>query len=200
MQSGASHEKIPLDFFALVFLISIPFWLFGGSRLPLPVTLPVSALMVFNPLIAASILSYRRNGLSGVKELVKKAIDYKKIKKIWYLPTLLLIPLIYALAYIVMRFAGLPLPAVPEIPLLAAPVFFILYFITATGEELGWMGYAIQPMQNRWGALKASIILGLVWSIWHAIPDVQAQHSADWILWHRIYSVALRILIVWIFN
>jgi len=113
---------------------------------------------------------------------------------------LLLIPLIYALAYIVMRFAGLPLPAVPEIPLLAAPLFFILYFITATGEELGWMGYAIQPMQNRWGALNASIFLGLVWSIWHAIPDVQAQHSADWILWHRIYSVALRILIVWIFN
>lgn len=108
-------------------------------------------------------------------------------------------PLIYSLSYAVMRLTGLPLPD-PEIPILMAPVFFFMYFIAATGEELGWSGYAIDLMQKRWGALKASIILGLVWGIVHIIGDVQAHHPAKWILWQRLYSVALRILIVWIYN
>jgi membrane protease YdiL (CAAX protease family) len=63
-----------------------------------------------------------------------------------------------------MRLMELPLPD-PQIPLLIAPVFFFMFFMGAIGEELGWMGYAIEPLQNRWGALKASIILGFIWAI-----------------------------------
>jgi membrane protease YdiL (CAAX protease family) len=98
-----------------------------------------------------------------------------------------------------MRLAGLPLPN-PHIPWLALPVFFVGFFIAGIGEELGWMGYAIDPMQNRLGALKASILLGLVWAIYHLIPDLQNQQAADWILWHRLATVANRILMVWFYN
>jgi membrane protease YdiL (CAAX protease family) len=41
--------------------------------------------------------------------------------------------------------------------------------IAALGEELGWSGYAIDPMQARWGALKASILLGIFWAVYHYI-------------------------------
>jgi len=51
----------------------------------------------------------------------------------------------------VMRLAGRPLPD-PNVPLLMAPVFFLLFFLPAMGEELGWSRYAVDPMQNRWGA------------------------------------------------
>jgi membrane protease YdiL (CAAX protease family) len=68
-----------------------------------------------------------------------------------------------------MRLAGLSLPD-PKIPFVTPPVFFIMYFITAIGEELGWMGYAFDSTQSRWRALKASVILGRVWAIWHIIP------------------------------
>jgi len=191
---------LPLDYFLLVFVLSIPFWVFGGSRLPLPMDLPVSALMSVNPVIAASILCYKRNGFPGVKELFKKAVDAKRIPhKIWYLPILLLNPFIFFLSYAVMRLTGRPLPD-PEIPWLAAPVFFILFFITAVAEELGWTGYALDPLQNRWGALQAGLVLGVIWQIWHLIPDAQLGQPVDWILWHRLGSVALRILIVWIYN
>lgn len=46
----------------------------------------------------------------------------------------------------------------------------------------------------------AALGLGLVWSIWHLTPDIQNKKAIERILWHRIYSVALRILIVWIYN
>jgi len=91
------------------------------------------------------------------------------------------------------------------VPVIAASIshgadLFLMYFISATGEELDWMGYAIDPMQNRWGALRASIILGLAWAIWHIIPHRQQSHTANWILWKSLYMVALRILMVWIYN
>ncbi len=64
------------------------------------------------------------------------------------------------LAYAVMHLIGSPLPE-PHIPFQMIPIFLLMFFIGAIGEEVGWSGYAIDPMQNRWGALKASIMLGI---------------------------------------
>lgn len=198
--SKASRTHLPLDYFVLVFALTIPLWLFGGDPLPIPIKLPVSALSLVIPLIAACILTYRRDGFTGIKELFKRAFEYRKIKnKVWYLPILFLPALISVLSYAVMRLAGLPLPD-PQIPWLIAPIIFLAFFFAGIGEELGWMGYAFDPMQDRWGALKASILLGLVWAVYHLIPDLQNKQTADWILWHRLGTVALRILIAWIYN
>lgn len=201
MNTRALQENLLVKYFLLVLVLSVPFWLLGGSQLPLPMTLPVSSFMWINPAIAASILLYKQSGFNGLKELWKKALDYRKIKdKIWYLPILLITPLIYFLSYIVMRLAGLPLPGQIQVPLLMVPVFFLMFFIPSIFEELGWMGYAVDPLQNRWGALKTGIILGLVWQMWHIIPLIQANYAAGWIVWHFLEGVALRILIVWIYN
>lgn len=200
MPPNTSQEKLPLDFFGLVIALMIPFWLFGGNKLPIPVDLPVSALEFVTPMLAAIILSYRRNGAAGAKKLFKKVLDYPKIQnRIWYLPILLINPVIMVLSYVVMRLAGLPLPD-PQIPWLMAPALFLAFFIAAIGEELGWTGYAFDPMQDRWGALKASIVLGLVWGLFHLIPDLQNGHAANWILWQRLGTVARRVLIVWLYN
>jgi len=99
-----------------------------------------------------------------------------------------------------MRLAGWPFPQQITTPFLMTPIFFAAFFIGAACEELGWSGYAIDPMQNRWGALTAGIILGLVWQVWHIIGDVQARNTATWIVWHSLYSIGLRILIVWVYN
>lgn len=201
MRTNTPQETLPLDYFLLIFVLAIPIWLVGGNKLPLPINLPVSAVTTFVPAIAASILTYRRSGFTGVKELLKRAWDFKKIKnKIWYLPALFLAPVIYVLSYAIMRLTGLPLPDPINIPLLMVPVFFIMFMIGDAGEELGWSGYAIDPMQKRWGAVKASLILGVVWAIWHAYPFVQTRHAASWIIWQCIKAVAMRMVIVWIYN
>lgn len=201
---NTSPGKQLLVYFLLVFVLSIPIWLLSyllGNKLPIPINLPISVFLFVVPVISASILVYRKSGMAGIKALLLKTFDYHKIRnRVWYLPALFLIPLIYLLAYVSMRWVGTPFPDEIVVPLLFAPVFFILYFIGAACEELGWSGYAIDPLQDRWGALKASIILGLIWQIWHIIGDVQANNTANWIFWHSLYSIALRILIVWIYN
>ena len=62
------------------------------------------------------------------------------------------------------------------------------------------MGYAVDPMQDRWSALKTSIILGSVWAIWHVVPLIQANHTPTWIAWQCFSTLVTRVLIVWLYN
>ncbi|HZD59242.1 MAG TPA: CPBP family glutamic-type intramembrane protease, partial [Anaerolineae bacterium] len=192
MNASGSSKRSPLTFFVLVFALSIPVWLvIGGRPLPGPINLPVSSLWnTFVPLVAASILVYREEKFAGIKRLLKRAFDYKSIKpKIWYVPIIFLMPLIYLLSYGVMRLIGRPLPAEWQISFLAIPLLFVAFFIGAAGEELGWMGYAIDPMQDRWSALTASLILGLVWAIWHVVPNIQLGRTLTSIAWWSLATV-----------
>lgn len=197
----ASRSRSPLKFFLLVFALSIPFEFIGGlTRLQLLPGLPVSAVTFVCPTIAASILIYRENKTAGVIALLKRSFDYKRIRaKIWYAPILLLMPGVTVLTYGLMRLIGLPLPT-PQFPVLAAPVMFVAFFIGALGEELGWSGYVIDPMQERWDALQASILLGLVCAAWHIVPLLQVHRSPAWIGWWCLYTVAGRVLLTWLYN
>jgi len=189
-----------LAFILLTIALSIPFWIFGERSLPIPVRLPVSAFAAFNPMLAALILVLLDEGPRGVIELFSRVLNYRKIQnRAWYLAILLLSPLVYVLSYAVMRLAGMPLPD-PEIPLLMAPFFLAVFILFGIGEELGWTGYAIDPLQNRYGALAAAAMLGVLWGLFHLIPDLQNGQAADWILWQRLGSMFQRILIVWIYN
>jgi len=156
--------------------------------------------MAVCPFVAALILANKEEKSYGIKKLVKTTFDYKKIKKkIWYVPIILLMPAVMLLSYGVMRFMARPLPE-RNIQLFAIPILFALFFIGALCEEIGWMGYAIDPMQDRLGALAASLIMGAIWGIWHVVPYIQANHTLEWIVWQCIFSAAARVLIVWLYN
>ena len=81
-----------------------------------------------------------------------------------------------------MRAIGLPLPAV-QVPVVTALGWFLGYFVAGQCEELGWSGYALDPMQRRWSALGAGLLLGAVWVAFHFVPLVQAHGSLEWIAW-----------------
>lgn len=197
----SERQKQVQGFFALTFALSIPFWLFGGRRLPLPIALPGSALVFVTPLAAAAILTYRQSGWAGGRRLFKRTADFRRIEdKRWYLPILLLNPAIMALSYAVMRLSGRPLPGQVHIDWFMAPVFLAVFFAAGVFEELGWMGYAYERMQGRWEALKAGLLLGGVWALFHLIPDIQNNQPVDWILWHRLGATGTRIIIVWIYD
>ena len=194
-------SRSPLAFILLVFALTLPFLAIGAvTGFELRPGLPVSALGAACPAVAALILVVRESGTAGVGELLKRSFDFRRIEaKIWYLPTLLLIPGLTLLAYVLMRVLGVPLP-VPVVPVLLVLTLFLTFFVGALGEELGWSGYAIDPLQHRWNALTAAIVLGSVWAVWHLVPWSQAGRSPEWIFWQCVSTVALRVLLVWIYN
>jgi CAAX protease family protein len=197
----ATRTGSPLKFILLVFALSVPFWLIGAvTGLQLLPGLPLSALAAFCPAMAATILVHTEIGPAGVIALWRRAFDYQRITaKAWYVPIVLLMPGAMVLSYALMRLMGMPLPN-PQLSVLAAVAMFLAFFLGAVGEEIGWSGYIIDPLQARWTALEASVLLGLVWAAWHVLALVQAHRAPAWMAWWCLGTVAQRVLIVWLYN
>ena len=188
-------------YFLLTIVLSLPFWLLGAlvSRQLLP-ALPLSALGVVCPAAAAAILSYRENGTRGVRDLLKRSVDFGRVKsKAWYLPTILLMPLVSLAAYGVMRVMGAPLPA-PQITAAKTLGLFLVFSVGAICEELGWSGYAIDPLQERLGAFWASLIVGVAWAAWHFIGLAEAHRSLEFVAWWTLATISMRVIVVWLYN
>jgi len=191
----------PTKFFLLVLLLSVPFYLLGavGGRLPILTAQPISALMAFVPMIAALILVYRERGGEGATNLLKRALDFERIRSMgWFLVAACFLPIVAVLQYLALRLIGTAMPA-PQFALAATPLFFVMYFVGAIGEEIGWQGYAYPALRTRYSALMAAVILGAFWALWHVIPFVQIGRTANWIFWHGLSIVTLRVIIAWLF-
>jgi membrane protease YdiL (CAAX protease family) len=201
MNTNASSKRSPLAFFFLALGLLVPFLVFGAlTNLQLAPGLPVAALGTFCPMGAAIILVYRQGKGAGVGALLKRTFDVQRIKNMWwYAPLLLIMPLAMGLSFWVQRLTGVPVPT-PQIVVVQALALCVACFIGAVGEELGWSGYATQPMQARLGALKASLLLGLFWAVYHYIGLAQAHRSGEWVVWWTLYTVAARVIMVWLFN
>jgi len=122
-------------------------------------------LGMFGPMLAAIImrLFISREGLRGSLG-VRQPLRY-------YL-TAVFAPILFIIAIsIVLALIGVLRFALPEesMPLYAFPVLALLLIpecIVAFGEEYGWRGYLL-PRLMPLGEIKASLIVGVIWSLWH---------------------------------
>ncbi len=194
------HESISI-FFALVFALSIPFWILGAiNPIQLLPGLPISALGAFTPALGALILIYKNDRLAGVLQLLRRSFDLERVKnKNWYVAIIFINPAIAVLAYGTIRASGISLPNPAPLSFAIFPMF-VIFFIAALGEEIGWTGYATEPLQRQWGTLTAGIILGLVWMFFHFIPLLQVQRSVNWIAWWSLGTISLRGIMSWLYT
>jgi hypothetical protein len=194
-------RRRPWLFFLLVYLLALPFWALGAATgLEMLPRLPIAALMAVCPVLAAVILTARDEGGAGVAALLRRALDARRLPSaLWLAPALLIVPIIRVVEFAVQRLQGVAVPA-PQFGLAPLLSLTALFFVGALAEELGWSGYAIEPLQDRWGALAASLLLGVVWAVIHFVPLLQANRSAEWIAWWSLGTVATRVIMVWLFN
>jgi membrane protease YdiL (CAAX protease family) len=71
----------------------------------------------------------------------------------------------------------------------------------ASGEELGWRGFALPRLQTRFSALTSSLILGLMWSLWHLpvyLPSFESGGVPYW--WFTAHILAESIIYTWAYN
>lgn len=84
-----------------------------------------------------------------------------------------------------------------------------LFFAVPAGflEEIGWMGYAFPEMTVKKSFFSSSILLGLLWSLWH-LPvinflGVATPHGDYWFAFFLAFSTAMtamRVIICWIYT
>lgn len=186
-------------FFVLAFVFSVPFLLVGAltgiSILP---GLPISALGAVCPVLAALVTVAVRREPGGLGRFLRQAFGAWP-RGWWWAPTLLLTPAVAVVSWFVLRLTGTPVP-VPEISPLTALALVALFIVGAPAEELGWSSYVTDPLQTRWGALGASLVLGAVWVVFHIVPLLQVGRSAGWIAGWSLGTLAMRVIMVWLFT
>ncbi len=172
----ASKMKQLFLFFALAYLLSWLIWLplylpvFGITGLPvLPYHHGIGGL---GPLLAALICTYYYRKQQGVRKLVNKMFS---IEKWLYIIIALFAPFIlYCLAaginyletgsWVDFSQVGKS-KEFPEFNLITFLIYNLLFF--GFGEEVGWRGFALPRLQQKYNALVSAAILTLFWAIWH---------------------------------
>ena len=190
-----------LLFFLVTFAFSWSLWI------PLAVTGSENGLLDtagrFGPLIAALLLTGTYEGRAGLKALCKKLLIWR-VHPGWYAFAFLGTAAVALGAIGIHVVLGGTRPQFndPSQLYLIIPVFLYVLFLSVAGEETGWRGYALPHLQARWGALPASLIIGLVWGVWH-LPlfwmngDFHTQ-IPFWLF--VLQDVALSVVMTWLFN
>lgn len=205
-------------FFLLTFIYSWLLWLpfvlqgLGVLQLSEPVkslmTLAV-ALGAFGPLFSAIILIAHKDRWLGLKKFFRDALIFR-IKMVYYLLALLIPLLITAAAHYIVNFTNidtLPGNLFPDnlpVPVIVLIIPYFIFILLAGGgqEEFGWRGYAQEPLQQRFGILSGSILLGIVWGVWHLplwlMPG--EGHTNYSFFAFFIFIVSLSVIIGWLYN
>jgi len=205
-------------FFIITFIFSwllwLPFvlWGFGVFQLNETVaSLMTLAVMLgaFGPMFAAIVLIGRKEGKLGVKQYFRRAFSFR-VKPIYYVIALLLPLLLTAVAHYFVNITGidiLPDNLLPEglaIPVIVLIIPYFIFILLAGGgqEEFGWRGYAQEPLQQRFGILGGSILLGIAWGMWHLplwfMPgEGHAYYSFFAFL---LFTVSMSVIIGWLYN
>jgi membrane protease YdiL (CAAX protease family) len=91
-------------------------------------------------------------------------------------------------------------PTVGVVALLVAVV--ALSLTDGLGEEVGWRGYALPRLLERTRAVDASLLLGVVWAVWHlpllVTPGSYLEGMPLWVLLARLPATS--ILFTWVFR
>lgn len=183
-------QRYPLvSFFVLAYVFA---W---GLVLLTRVSMAFGFLALFGPAAAALIVAACAEGRVGVRALLAHVAIWR-VGLRWYLVALGL-PALLALGVIGLQVA-LGAPAMLELGALSP--LTLLLFVLVIGEELGWRGFALPRLQARYGALGASLILGLLWAAWHLsnqlIPGL--EHYGSGFPAFAAYVVPMTVLFTWV--
>lgn len=127
-------------------------------------------LHVFGPAIAAIVMTSITTGKAGLQEL-RQRIRQLRVSRQWYLFALLGIPALVIFGIIVQPGALESYKGFSTSLLVGYPFFLVAtFFGVGLGEEPGWRGFALPRMQEQYGSLWGTLLLGILWSCWH-LPD-----------------------------
>lgn len=188
-------------YFGLVLALTIPLWLAGGATgIMLMPGLPLAGLAVVCPMVAALALSLWRGGPKAAGRLLARIGDAGRVRPITWWLAFLTIPLaVGTAAFLVLRLTG---AAIPDPQFSAGLILSLLatFLVAGFGEELGWTGFALDPLRGRFGAAGAGLIIGLAWAVWHYPALLQADRSLVWIGWWTLGTVSQRLIMVWLYE
>lgn len=175
--------------YALSWSIWVAGWLAAGKPLETGASGTMMAAIFlgsFAPGLVAAALLARSGGANTVKAWLR---DFVQFRCGWRAYAAALLPFPIALLILTALFGYVPMPdaAGGDAPALFYLTIFPVSILNGVatvimgagplGEEGGWRGYLLPRLLETYGEWRSSLIIGVVWSLWH-LP-VMAMF-ADW--------------------
>lgn len=195
---------------ALMFLYTWTIDLSNSGALPFQVPFAIYITLGWGFIFVSLLMTWLTLGRGETVRLFKRYFIWR-VGWTWWMVAILLMP--------ALRFAAIPLTAwltgvpadysrpmirdvVPlDWPLLAMLVPWILFEILTNGEEMGWRGYILPRLQAKYSALVSSLIVGVIWTVWHLPKFVGTGLNGDLSLfWFTLFTVSLAVLYTWLYN
>jgi membrane protease YdiL (CAAX protease family) len=177
----------------LAFLISWAAW-------PLVRLNPDSSPLVpFGPLVAAVVVSLLTGGSRELRTLLSQLGRWSRPLR-WYLIALVG-PAVIALVAGALGIAlgARPAPFQAGWPAIAG-TFVTTLVMVGLFEEVGWRGYALPRLQRHRSALRAALLLGAIWSVWH-LPELLSDPGGQRPpIPFVIFVLAQSVILTWQYN
>jgi uncharacterized protein len=218
MEKGRMHKQTKnlILFFAATFLWTwacyAPMAISGNS----PYQMPWMILLILGgagPSIVGVVMALLTYDKEQRRDYWQRSFSFRRIDWKMWLAIFLVFPAIYGLSILLDLSMGGALPGMEQLKsLIAYPtmlplVAFISFMSGPWSEEFGWRGYALSPMLNRFGALRGSIVLGVLWGVWHLplyfMPatwhgQMGFKFAGFWIF--ILENVAVSLIMTWVFS
>ncbi len=194
---SARAVKPPFVFLLATFVVSWTLW-FAAAAVPpqaafRPALFSVGAIA---PGLVALGLAMLPDERPDMETLLRRVAAWRVAPQ-WYVFAIAYMGAIKLTAALIQRIVTGAWPSFGYVPW-----YFIVAAVTVStlvqaGEEIGWRGYALPNLSGRIGLARASILLGIVWAVWHLplffIPgtDVAGQPFPVFALSVTALSVAM---------
>jgi membrane protease YdiL (CAAX protease family) len=213
MNSETTTKKNTLGLYVLLaFTISWVLWAYlvatskPGSFMdegPTPSFLVLAILGGFGPTLAGMAAFRIKKGKGGAGRLLASFKKWR-VKTIWYILALLLVPCLGLLRFAFFTVAGEPLTFGAVSSRLALGLMWPIF--ASLGEEFGWRGTALPEAQSRSGPVSASLLVGFLWGMWHLPTDYLAVGHYGllfipyFLLVGPLVTIPYSIVMTWIYN
>jgi membrane protease YdiL (CAAX protease family) len=210
--SGIRHMR-RWGVFVSVFLLVNLIWLLSsekfGSFNPRNLALFTSKLIL--AVFVAYVISGVFSGQKGERDLLLP-LTYWRVKPVWYLIVLLGFPLLIVVAIWLALLFDVPFPEEyysikPQSLYRLLPGLFLacvqtMLFQGPLNEEPGWRGLALPELQKRYGSVIASIMIGIIWGLWHAPLYFTGIYASgiERMLGRLLWTIPLAFLFTWVYN
>ena len=207
-----SHTRALLKFFFITFAVTWSCFsavaaLSAGAAAAAPalasLRLPLLFLGIFAPSLVALSLTARAEGSAGVFELLRRLVQWR-VRARWY---------VFAVAYmaaIKLVVALLHRALAGAWPRFGSDAWYVIIVATVAstivggqaGEEIGWRGYALPRLASHFGYARASVLLGVIWALWH-LPlffTVGADTYGQSFLVYTLQVTALSVALAWLYE
>lgn len=212
-----SMRRSPLTwFFSLAFLLSwvawTPYILSGNGQGVWDFTFPGGAAgsqllgvlpgAYLGPVLSAFAVTAVADGRPGLRAWVGRMTDWR-VSWRWWAAVIVSVPLVLV---VTLYGLGGQSPVMPSATVLAAYLPGLLLQMATTGvaEEPGWRDFAMPRLQNAYGPVVGTLILGPLWGFWH-LPLFLTDWGGTDLLWYTpvefvATTIAFSFVMTWVFN